>query len=145
MTNPNDCCSCSGNALVLPRLIAAITLVCASALGAQERPPLAAEVRPVSPAAVSSTAVNGAYTLEDLLALARRDNFALQSAMRAECSAAGERQFNGTKIAPSFAHANMISKNSTRLRQTIATRSSRVTPSDTRTAAARAQRSSSCA
>lgn len=62
------------------RLTAAITLACAGALCAQERPTASGDVRPISPVANPSIPVAGAYALDDLLTLARRDNFALQSA-----------------------------------------------------------------
>lgn len=80
MTNSTDHCFRSGQALVPPRLIAAMTLVCAGALCAQERPTVGADARPVSPPAAPSLPLAGAYALDDLLTLARRDNFALQSA-----------------------------------------------------------------
>ena len=62
------------------RMIAAITMICAGTLGAQDRPAAAADARPTSPLAKPSMPVASAYALDDLLTLARRENFALQSA-----------------------------------------------------------------
>lgn len=70
----------SANAFTAWRWLAVTTLFGASALCAEDRPPVGADTRQASPIGAPSATVAAAYALNDLLALARRDNFALQSA-----------------------------------------------------------------